>query len=326
MPVAKGVPQGSPLSPLLFNIAVRLLPNCCNSDLFQYADDLTNSTSDSDLNVLVSKLQISYGKIKVFCEDKKLTINTAKTQVIILKSPRKKLPVDFSVSLEGLPIFPSTTIKLLGVVLDQHSTMGPHIDATIKKCHGLLGMLRRASTYLPRDILRLIYVALIRSQLEYASATFANAASSHLNKLDIVQKIASRIITGSPALTHSAPLQLQLGLHSLQSRRISHVASIVENILNGKTHPFFTDFFSDSPPYRSRTETGKSLQSKGFSNYGILFHKDYRNSLGAPSRLIHPLTNGQSTELIESQSVSPVINSAQTFSVPLQVCSLYEDG
>src|SRR2546425_8499484 len=86
---------------------------------------------------------------------------------------------------------------------------------------------------LPRELLRLIYVALIRSQLEYASATFANAASSHLNKLDIVQKIASRIVTGSPAHTHSAPLQLQLALQSLQSRRISHVASIVENILNG---------------------------------------------------------------------------------------------
>src|SRR5881296_3847453 len=59
MPVGKGVPQGSPLSPLLFNIAIRNLPQRCDTDLFQYADDLTNSTSDKDIEGLSWKLQRS---------------------------------------------------------------------------------------------------------------------------------------------------------------------------------------------------------------------------------------------------------------------------
>src|SRR5437867_8859008 len=97
--------------------------------------------------------------------------------------------------------------------------MGPHIEAVVKKCHGLLGMLRRAGASLPRDLLKLIYVSMIRAQLEYCSATFVRSASTmHLNKLDVVQKIASRIIMDSPSQTHSAPLQTQLGLELLHLR------------------------------------------------------------------------------------------------------------
>src|SRR5437867_6186944 len=75
--------------------------------------------------------------------------------------------------------------------------MGPHIDSAVKKCHGLLGIRRRAADYLPRELLKLVYTSVIRSHLEYCSATFIHSAPTHLNKLDIIQKIASRIIAGS---------------------------------------------------------------------------------------------------------------------------------
>ena len=75
--------------------------------------------------------------------------------------------------------------------------MGQHIDEVVNRCHGLLGMLRRSTIFLPKVLLKLIYTSTIRSQLEYCSATFYKAATTHLTKLDIIQKIASRIITDS---------------------------------------------------------------------------------------------------------------------------------
>ena len=78
-PVSKGVPQGSPLSPLLFNIAVRLLPHSVDTEVFQFADDLTNAVADKNADNLALKLQDSYSTIKSFCADKNLSINVDKT-------------------------------------------------------------------------------------------------------------------------------------------------------------------------------------------------------------------------------------------------------
>ena len=113
----------------------------------------------------------------------------------------------------------------------------------LKKCHGLLGVLRRASMRLPREILKLIYVSLVRSHLEYCSAVFTCSAPTHVNKLDVVQKIASRIITNSSSQIHSAPPQLQLGVECLHLNRHQHVIFLVDNILTGNCHPHFKDNF-----------------------------------------------------------------------------------
>ena len=152
------------------------------------------------------------------------------------------MPSGFSITLDDKAIVPSSTVLLLGVTIDQHFTMAAHIDQVVRKCHGLLGMLRRAASYLPPALLTLAYTSLIRSYLEYNSATFATAAPTHLRKLDVIQKIASRVITNSPSQTHSAPLQILLGLDALELRRTNHVVNLVEKIVSGRTHPYFIDY------------------------------------------------------------------------------------
>src|SRR6478609_6831250 len=76
--IGRGVPQGSCLSPLFFNIYVSDLPKQCGeSEAIQFVDDLTNSAADKDPAIIKEKLTKSFEVIKTFGIDHELIINVS---------------------------------------------------------------------------------------------------------------------------------------------------------------------------------------------------------------------------------------------------------
>jgi len=65
--VSKGFPQGSGLSPLLFNIFFRNLPRHGNATVFQFTDDTTLTAEHRTLSVVADKCTESFDKVKEFC-------------------------------------------------------------------------------------------------------------------------------------------------------------------------------------------------------------------------------------------------------------------
>src|SRR6266516_3634168 len=89
-----------------------------------------------------------------------------------------------------------------------------------------------------------MYKALIRSLMEYSSTVFHGASQSNLQKFEIVQKIATRIICGMPRDAHAAPLMYDLGLETLSERRIEHTTDLVSKCCNGIVHPSMKDLLT----------------------------------------------------------------------------------
>ena len=239
-----GVPQGSCLSPLLFNIFVRNLPKSNNLLTIQYADDVTESFSDFSLSSIINNLESGFIQIKDYCHSRGLTINTLKTQSIIFKIPSKKLPDDLSILLDGCSIKVNKSVKLLGVTLDQHLSFKDHIQNVSRKCRGYVGVLARASPFMSKDLLRLAYISLIRSQLEFSCAIFSSASVTQLQKLDIIQKMSSRVVCSAPRDAHAAPLLQALKLENLGDRRKAHIEKIIKSILSNSCHPALCNLFT----------------------------------------------------------------------------------
>jgi len=101
LPVSRGFPQGSGLSPLLFNIYIRKLSQKCSSDTFQFVDDTTLVAADPFLEVVTSILTTSFNATKEFCQSHGLIINPAKTQLIIFKAAGKRISDNFHLMLDN---------------------------------------------------------------------------------------------------------------------------------------------------------------------------------------------------------------------------------
>ena len=91
--VQRGVPQGSILGPLLFNVYVNDLPQVIQSSaVTQYADDTTMTLVANDVNSLEKKPDEDLQHVMKWADDNKLKMNTRKTQLMLLsrKGERRK--------------------------------------------------------------------------------------------------------------------------------------------------------------------------------------------------------------------------------------------
>ena len=126
-----GVPQGTMLGPLLFLIYTNDLPNCLTScQPRMYADDTHITYADVDVNSIQFNLNHDLGNLKKWLISNKLTLNTTKTEFMLIGSRQElsTLSSQPKLSNDNVLIEKVTSVKSLGIFIDENLRWQMHID------------------------------------------------------------------------------------------------------------------------------------------------------------------------------------------------------
>ena len=125
--INKGVPQGSILGPLMFNIFLNdLFYFVKEGNMYNYADDNSISVSHKELTNLSRQLQTEAEVTVQWFFDNAMEANPTKFQGLLLKG--NKQASEFSVSIRGQDIEFSKSITALGICIDENLTFDEHVN------------------------------------------------------------------------------------------------------------------------------------------------------------------------------------------------------
>ena len=222
--ITHGVPQGSILGPILFSIYINAPPGIANSrSLESYADDskLFLSFVDKEMGDAVKRLNEDIRMVASWCCNHSLLINPEKTKLLLMKTRQllPKLPDDFHVTLLGKEIYPVSSAKDLGIILDKFLSYDDHITEVVSKCVAALYRINSVKHLLDTKTIVTLIKTLVFSKLFYCSSVWSNTSKKNIDRLQKVQNFAARLVTDTRKFDHITPVLTQLNWLSVWTLR-----------------------------------------------------------------------------------------------------------
>ena len=159
-----GVPQGSVLGPLLFNIYINdLFYLLKDADICNYADDTTIYVCDNHLKNIQNRLERDALKLSGWFHENYMKLNDDQCHLLVFVDKTN----DVSVTVGNSLIKESSEEKLLGVTIDKDLSFKTHLDSLCKKASQKLHALARISKFMDTEKIVLMMNTFVMSQFSY---------------------------------------------------------------------------------------------------------------------------------------------------------------
>ena len=258
----KGVPQGSVLGPLLFNIYINeLFFTLSKIDVCNYADDTTLYACDHSLENVMFRLEHDSIEAIIWFQNNYMKLNTDKCHLLISGSKAEHILGNVG----DKKIWEDDKVKLFGVTIDNKLKFDYHVSDICLKAGRKLSALTRLTKFLPLERKRILLKAFIESQFKYCPLTWMFYSRSSNNKINRLHERTLRIIyddctstfeelldkAGSFRVHHSNIQTLAVELYKVRHNISTNIFSdiFIINNQNGPRLRSQNDFFR--PPVRT---------------------------------------------------------------------------
>ena len=238
--VSSGVPQGSVLGPLLFNIYVNDIASQVNSTILQFADDLKMFRVIHDVTDF-NQLQEDIDSLVTWANKWQLRFNVSKCHLLHLG----KLHYYGTYNIQGNLIPPSESVKDLGVIIDDKLKFHDHVASVTAKANRTLAVIHKSFHFTSCNMYINLYKSLVRPIIEYGNTIWGPHYILDQHSIEQIQRRATRILTGLYDTPYSDRLNI-LKLPTLQYRRLRGDMILLHRLLHNNIGIHFSDYFTRS--------------------------------------------------------------------------------
>lgn len=192
-----GLPQGSVLAPLLFNLYISDMP-ATTSRKFGYADDSAIATQSKSFHECEETLNKDLPLLEKYFKKWGLKPNPKKTESITFHLNNRQANYHLKVSFCGQTVKHNSHPKYLGFTADRSLTNRKHCENTaakVKARNNIIHKLCGTTWGADAETLRTSALALVFSTAEYCSPAWLNSAHTH--KIDTQLNDTFRTISGA---------------------------------------------------------------------------------------------------------------------------------
>jgi ribonucleases P/MRP protein subunit RPP40 len=244
--VLSGVPQGSVLGPLLFVIFINDIDDGILSKISKFADDTKlcrGVGDDEDAEILREDLRRMFR----WSQDWQMLFNVEKCSVMHMGKRNK----EYSYEMGGKVLKVSEEERDLGVIMHKSAKPSRQCAEASKKANSTLGMIKRTIVTRDKDTILRLYKSLVRPQLEYCVQAWNPYLKQDIEKLEKVQRRATKMISGYKNLSYEERLA-KCGLTTLEWRRSRGDLIEAYKIITGKEGIPWERFFELAPNKATR--------------------------------------------------------------------------
>ena len=186
-----GVPQGSILGPLFYNINSNdIFFFADQSEIANYADDNTPYACAGSIEEVIKKLETDANLLMTWFYENGLKLNAEKCKFLLFS----KEPSETAMRVGDALIKNSDSEKLLGIDIDSKLTFKGHVNKLCKKANQKLHALARVSNYMNEAKLRTIMKAFVTSQFGYCPLVWMFHDRKNNNRINKIQERALKLI------------------------------------------------------------------------------------------------------------------------------------